>query len=95
MTRERWRQLRQFILINWFWKPIWKGSLILGPRNKLAQRLFSIADGHCLLKPSEMNTLLGYPIVEVDGLPEPALVFGDFRAYMEYKIRPYKGKEST
>lgn len=67
MTRERWRQLRQFILINWFWKPIWKGSLILGPRNMLIQRLFAWADGHCLLKPSEMNTLLGYPIVKVDG----------------------------
>lgn len=63
---------------------------MLGPRNMLIQRLFSWADGHCLLKPSEVNALLGYPMVKVDNLPKPELVFGDFQAYMEYEIKPRK-----
>lgn len=87
MIRKRWTQLRQFLLVYWYWKPTWQGSLVLVPKNKLIQRLFSWADGHCLLKLSEVKTLLGYPMVEVDNLPKPELVFGDFRAYMEYKIK--------
>lgn len=95
MTRKRWMQLRHFLLVHWFWEPIWRNNIIFSHRNRLIRKLFTLANERCVLGSTKANTLFGLPIVKVDNLPKSKLVFGDFRAYMEYEIKPRKGKEST
>jgi hypothetical protein len=49
MERRRWIKLRQFMLSFRIWKPMWSGSLIMVPRNRIISLIWNFIDNKCQL----------------------------------------------